>query len=160
MLKQDERSGGDPREVIAKETVIDSERYGKLRLSEDQIIRFDKGIIGLQDLNRYGLIPMEDTPFYILHAIDGQISFIVIPAGMAVEGYGFTIDDETIGLLDIRDSEDVLPFLIVNIIDDVLHVNLKAPILIAASQRRGCQFVIHDMDYPIRHPLVASKEEV
>lgn len=159
MLRQDERLGGDPHKLAVKETIIDSERYGVLRLTESQIFRFDKGIIGLQDVNRYGLIAMENTPFYILHALEEQLSFILIPAEMAVEGYGFTIDDETIGLLAIQNPEDVLPFLIVNIIGDELNVNLKAPILIAADQRRGCQFVIHDMDYPIRHPLVASKEE-
>ncbi len=145
--------------MAVKETIIGSERYGELRLTENQIIRFDKGIIGLQDVNSYGLIAMEDTPFFILHALEEQLSFILIPAEMAVEGYGFTIDDDTIRLLDIQNPEDVVPFLIVNIIDDVLHVNLKAPILIAADQRRGCQFVIHDMDYPIRYPLTAGKEE-
>ncbi|QMV44980.1 flagellar assembly protein FliW [Cohnella cholangitidis] len=138
--------------------MIHSERYGELRLSENQIIRFGKGIIGIQEFDTYGLVAIEDTPFFILHALQEQLSFIVIPAEKAVQDYGFHIDDETIELLRIQKIEEVVIFLIVNIIDDVLHVNLKAPILIAPNQRTGCQFIIHQSDYPIRHPLTGKEE--
>ena len=144
--------------VNQQETIILSERYGELVLSENQIVRFDKGIIGLQDIDTYGLVAMEDTPFYILHALEEQLSFILIPAEKAVHDYGFAIDEETVGLLSIQRLEDVVTFLIVNIIDDVLYVNLKAPILIAPERRTGCQFVIHQSDYPIRHPLTGKEE--
>lgn len=144
--------------VNQQDTIILSERYGELVLSENQIIRFDKGIVGLQNIDTYGLVAMEDTPFYILHSLEEQLSFILIPAEKAVQDYGFEIDEETVELLSIRKLEDVVTFLIVNIIDDILYVNLKAPILIAPNQRTGCQFVIHQSDYPIRHPL-AGKEE-
>lgn len=142
-----------------QEIYINSERYGELVLSENQIFRFDKGIVGLQEIDAYGLIALEDTPFFILHALREQLSFILIPAEKAVRDYGFTIDSETIETLRIEKVEDVVTFLIVNIIDDELYVNLKAPILIAPEQLTGCQFVIHQIDYPIRHPL-AGKEEV
>ncbi|MFC4599665.1 flagellar assembly protein FliW [Cohnella hongkongensis] len=141
-----------------QETVIRSERYGELVLSESQIIRFSKGIVGLQNIESYGLIAMEDTPFYILHALEEQLSFILIPAEKAVRDYGFEIDEETVELLSIQKLEDVVTFLIVNIIDDTLYINLKAPLLIAPNQRTGCQFVIHQSDYPIRHPLTGKEE--
>jgi len=144
--------------VTQQEIIIQSERYGELRLSENQIIRFGKGIIGLQETDVYGLVAMEDTPFFILHALHDQLSFVLIPAKKAVQDYGFTIDSETIELLAIRSFEDVVVFLIVNIIDDVLHVNLKAPILIAPDQRTGCQFVIHQSNFPIRHPLTGKED--
>jgi flagellar assembly factor FliW len=145
--------------VTANETIIESERYGTLRLKENQIIRFDKGIIGFLDIKSYGLAALENTPFYILHALERQVSFILVPAAAVVEGYGFEIDDETVQLLNIQSPEDVATFLIVNIIEDALYVNLKAPVLIAPEQRKGCQFVIHNMDYPIRHPLTSGKGE-
>jgi len=144
--------------VSQQESIIHSERYGELRLSDNQIIRFDKGIIGLQEIGAYGLVAIEDSPFYILHALHEQLSFVLIPAEKAVEDYGFNIDAETIELLSIESYEDVVIFLIVNIIDDVLHVNLKAPILIAPKQRTGCQFIIHQSDYPIRLPLTGKEE--
>jgi len=95
---------------------------------------------------------------FYLHALHDQLSFVLIPAKKAVQDYGFTIDSETIELLAIRSFEDVVVFLIVNIIDDVLHVNLKAPILIAPDQRTGCQFVIHQSNFPIRHPLTGKED--
>lgn len=133
--------------------IVKSERYGELILSENQIITFAKGIVGLQEIDQYGLVALEDTPFFILHAIREQMSFVLIPAEKAVQDYGFEIDRETIELLDIQASADVVTFLIVNIIDSELYVNLKAPVLIAPERRTGCQFIIHQSDYPIRLPL-------
>jgi len=144
--------------VNNQDTILVSERYGELVLSENQIIRFGKGIVGLQNIDAYGLIAMEDTPFFILHSLNDQLSFILIPAEKAVQDYGFEIDGETVEMLSIEKLEDVVTFLIVNIIDDILYVNLKAPILIAPNQRTGCQFVIHNSDYPIRHPLTGKEE--
>jgi flagellar assembly factor FliW len=138
--------------------IIHSERYGELRLSENQIIQFGKGIIGLQNIYNFGLVALEDTPFFVLHAIQDQLSFVLIPAEKAVQDYGFTIDRETIELLSIQNDDEVITFLIVNIIEDILYVNLKAPILIAPDQRTGCQFVIHQSGYPIRYPLTGKEE--
>jgi len=138
-------------------TLIRSDRYGELHVSDDQIFRFEKGIVGWQNITHYALVAVEETPFYILHALRDQLSFILIPAEKAVLDYGFEIDDETVELLGVRKPEDVVPFLIVNIVDDAFYVNLKAPVLLVPHNRTGCQFVIHDRDYPLRHPLVRKE---
>ena len=148
-------------QTVADETItILSERYGELHLTSRQVFAFEKGIVGFQEIKEYGLVALEDTPFFILHATSAQLSFILIPAEKVVIDYSFKIDQETIDLLGIQRPEDVVIFLIVNIIDDQFYVNLKAPVLIAPNQQTGCQFVIHDQDYPIRHPLKPSKEAV
>ncbi|WP_276353589.1 flagellar assembly protein FliW [Cohnella caldifontis] len=144
--------------MTEQETVIRSDRYGELHVAENQIIHFEKGIVGWQEISNYALIEMEDTPFYILHALREQLSFILIPAEKTVRDYGFEIDDDTIELLGISKAEDVVAFLIVNIVENQFYVNLRAPILIAPEQCKGCQFVIHQSDFPIRFPL-AGKEE-
>ncbi|HEY8529486.1 MAG TPA: flagellar assembly protein FliW [Paenibacillaceae bacterium] len=139
-------------------TLIRSDRYGDLHVAEEQIYRFEKGIVGWQDIKQYALIGVEDTPFFILHAVDEQLSFILIPAEKVVLDYGFEIDDETVELLDAKKPEDVVIFLIVNIIDDAFYVNLKAPVLLVPRSRAGCQYVIHDRDYPLRFPLRRREE--
>lgn len=132
---------------------IHSERYGELQVAEEQVYRFDKGIVGWQNVHRYALIPLEDMPFYLLHAVEESVSFFLIPADQAVADYGFHIDDDTVQLLGASQAGEISTLLIVNIVEDKLYVNLKAPVLLAPQRRAGVQFIIHEMDYPLRYPL-------
>lgn len=133
--------------------VIHSEAYGTFEVTDSQIFHFPKGIVGFGAYRDYALVQIEGAPFFILHALDHELSFILLQAHHAVENYGFEIDQATIDLLGIAKPEDVTTFLIVNIIEDRLYVNLKAPILLAPGNCRGCQFIIDDAAYPLRYPL-------
>jgi len=133
--------------------VIHSESYGTIEFESTQIIYFPQSIIGLSDHHEYALVRVEDTPYYLLHSLEDEISFILLPAHLAMEDYGFRINQSTIDLLGIKKPEDVTTFLIVNIVDDQLFVNLKAPLLLAVDNQKGCQFIIDDTAYPLRYPL-------
>ena len=136
---------------------VNSRAYGTFSVTEEQIYHFPRGLVGLHEYKDYALIKVEDGPFHLLHALNDELSFILLPAHLAADDYGFHIDGPTVDLLDIRQPEDVVTFVIINVIDDQLFVNLKAPVLMAPGTRRGCQFIIDDPKYPIRHPL-ARKE--
>ena len=137
--------------------VINSASYGSFEVAETQIYHFPRGIVGLGEYKDYALIHIEGAPYYILHELDHDLSFILLPANYALEDYGFRIDQATIDLLGIGKPEDVMTFLIVNIIDEQIYVNLKAPVLLTNVHQRGCQFIIDDMAFPIRYPL--SRQE-
>jgi flagellar assembly factor FliW len=136
---------------------VNSRAYGSFQVTESQIYHFPRGLIGLHEFKDFALIQVDDGPFHILHALNDELSFILLPAHLGAENYGFQIDRPTVELLAIRQPEDVNTFLIVNAIDDELFVNLKAPVLAAPGSRRGCQFVIDDPAYPIRHPLIRKE---
>ncbi|THF80868.1 flagellar assembly protein FliW [Cohnella fermenti] len=138
---------------------IVSETYGEVEVSAEQVYRFEKGIVGVQDIRQYALFGLEEAPFYILHALDNSISFILLPAQVAVSAYEFDIDSESFALLGTNEQEQLTTMLIVNVIEDKLYVNLKAPVLLSQKQRSGIQYVIHDRDYPIRHPLLSDDRE-
>ncbi len=133
--------------------IIHSEAYGTIEVESAQIIHFPRSIIGLSDYHDYALVRIEDTPYYLLHSLEDDVSFILLPAQLAIEDYGFRIDQSTIDLLGIEKPEDVTTFLIVNIDGDQLYVNLKAPLLLAIDNQRGCQFIIDAAAYPLRYPL-------
>lgn len=132
---------------------IHSQAYGLLEVEEEQIYSFEPGILGMTEIKRYALFPMKDTPFYVLHALQDQVSFILLPSYEVVENYSFRIPEGIISLLGISTPEDVGVMLIVNIQEENLHVNLMAPVLLAPHSRKGCQYVIKDQEFPIRLPL-------
>ncbi|MBW7474992.1 flagellar assembly protein FliW [Paenibacillus oenotherae] len=133
---------------------IDSTRYGELTVSKEQLYEFPQGIVGFSNIDQYALVPFADTDFFVLHALSEEVSFILIPAARAKSNYAFELAQETVLMLEANKPDDVVPFLIVNIIGDVPHINLKAPILIVPNSLKGCQYVVTQPSYPIREPLV------
>jgi len=138
---------------------IESSTYGSLQVKTDQVFHFPQGIIGLPEHHEYALIPIEGSPFYIFHAVDGDVSFILVESANAVRPYDFTIDKEVVQVLSVAAPEDVTTYSIVNMLDDRIVANLKAPVLLASQHRKGCQYVILDKDYPIRFPLSLKENE-
>ena len=138
---------------------INSSVYGTLEVQNDQIYTFEAGILGLSDIKRYALFPMTDTSFFVLHAIEEQISFLLLPAHDAIEGYGFKVSSDVADLIEIGSDEEAVAMLIVNIHHNQLYVNLMAPILVNPHTMKGCQYVIKDQELSVRHPLQMVKEE-
>jgi|HigsolmetaAR206D_1030411.scaffolds.fasta_scaffold01357_13 flagellar assembly factor FliW len=137
---------------------VKSTKYGELTFHKDQVYRFPQGLIGLPHLDRYALFPFDQTDFFILQALSEDISFILIPAATAKCDYSFEIDQGTIELLDIQKPEDVATFFIVNVIEDQIYINAKAPILLVPSSQLGCQYVVNETIYSIREPLRREDE--
>ncbi|GGH33002.1 flagellar assembly protein FliW [Paenibacillus segetis] len=133
---------------------IHSTAYGLLEFEDNQLYSFEAGILGIPNIQQYGLFPMEDTPFFILHALDEEVSFVLIPAEQAIQDYSFRLAEDAVSLLEINAPEDVGVMLIVNIQQDELYLNLMAPILVSPHSLKGCQYVIKDQDLSIRYPLV------
>lgn len=133
--------------------VIESRQYGRMEVHNEQLYRFERGIVGFPEQQQFALVGVEDSAFYTLHSLDGSVCFHLIAASIVVKDYQFTINDNTVGLLGAKSPEDIVVFLIVNAIEEQLFVNLKAPVLIVPSTQTGLQYIISDEDYPIRHPL-------
>ncbi len=128
--------------------------YGQFPVSDHQLFVFEQGIIGLPHIKEYALFPYEDSELFILQSCQDEISFILIPAYKVDKILNFPIDEETVELLGIQQPEDVTAFLIVHIVEDKPYVNAKAPILLVPSTNKGCQYVINDVNFAIREPLV------
>ncbi|MEK4239933.1 flagellar assembly protein FliW [Paenibacillus sp. FSL H7-0714] len=138
---------------------INSKTYGVLNLKEDQIYSFEAGLLGILDIKQYALFPMEGTSFFVLHGLDEDVSFLLLPAQLAIVDYGFRITDEIIELLSLETSEDVGVMLVVNIQGEDLFVNLMAPILLSPHSLKGCQYIIKDQELPIRYPLSHKEDD-
>ncbi|WP_040952409.1 flagellar assembly protein FliW [Gorillibacterium massiliense] len=140
--------------------LIQSSAYGTISVTDEQVFAFESGIVGIPEIREYAILPFQDTSFFILHALSGDVSFILLPASQAaIPDYSFELSDEAAERLLAKDPRDLEVFLIVNAQEDRLYVNLLAPILLSATVRKGYQYVITDKAYAIRHPLVAEGGE-
>lgn len=137
-------------DIVESKVTIHSSNYGDLHPEPHQLYEFVKGMVGFQSIVRYALLPYDDSAFYILHAVNEKRSFILIRADY-VQNYTFPIDRATVEALEIEEPEDIVTMLVVNIINDAISVNLRAPVLFSPKTQKACQYIITDSNLPVRH---------
>ena len=111
---------------------------------EDQIIDFTEGLVGLPELRRAALIPLNEyEPFCWLASVDDEkIRFVVVDPSVIFPDYN-PIESKDIG------GPDVNIFAIVKMASDWREttLNLRAPIFIETENRRGSQHILSDDRY-------------
>ncbi len=125
----------------------------------NNILIFQNGILGFEDVKRYKLEPSDDdSPFYSLTAVDGHPSFVVCDPLWFVPDY--TIPnlpgiDNAIERLAADSAEDLRCLAIVNIPGTACDAtaNLKAPVIINIKNNYADQFVLDDPDLLIKYRL-------
>jgi flagellar assembly factor FliW len=118
--------------------------------SENEIINFNEGLIGLPHIRRAVLIPLPDCePFYWLASMDDEkFRFVVVNPHEIFPEYNpseFVIfnDSQTKILAIVKVSSDW----------QKTTVNLRAPILINKESNRGLQMVLSESPYHLEETL-------
>lgn len=138
--------------------VLLSRIHGKIEYKKDDIIRFEKGMLGLEELKQYLLVKLDEyDPFYLLQSIDDEdIGFILACPFDFHNEYEFDLKEDLIERLDIKKQEDVTIFTTVTLNSNVSKIttNLKAPIIINIYNKLGEQIILDKEKYQIKHPLM------
>tara|TARA_B100001029_G_scaffold179865_1_gene191786 strand:- start:10 stop:438 length:429 start_codon:yes stop_codon:yes gene_type:complete len=127
-----------------------------LKIQDKNIINFDYGLPGFEDLKKFTIVDIEDyNPFLLLHSVeDYNIAMIILNAGQLDIESDLNIPEEKLKELKNEEGE-VGVFLIIKVIDNEknLTANTKAPVVINFKNRKGRQIILDNenlsMDYPI-----------
>jgi len=128
-----------------------------LEINDENIINFEYGLPGFEDLKKFTIVDIEDyNPFLLLHSIeDHNIAMIVLNAGMLDLEENLNIPEDKLKELSNKDDNEVGVFLILKVIDEDknLTANTKAPVVINFQNQKGRQIILDNenlsMDYPI-----------
>jgi flagellar assembly factor FliW len=139
--------------------VIDT-RFGKLTVTYDKPILFEKGLLGMSEKTQYCLLdfPVKKfAQFKLLQSLeDTKLSFITLP---------LQADNEFINKEDVQQAcddlqiplEDLTILLVVTVqrAQELvsLSVNARAPIFIHSEKRFAEQYVLRNNAYEVRQPL-------
>ena len=125
----------------------------------EQEILFPAGLLGFGACRHYTLQPFKpgdgsDSPFFMLHAVDQDLTFPLIhPVSLALD-YRYPITPDLLTGLGATSAQDLVPLLIVTVrnrLEDIT-VNLKGPLIINSKKGLGLQMVIEQ--YELHHRLV------
>jgi flagellar assembly factor FliW len=154
-------SGFLPSEVRPQDPrlTIESAKFGTMQVSEDQIITFDSGLLGLNSSRRYVLLSRPGaTPFYLLQGVDRpDVSLLLAKPSNLVDEFHVGRLNSSLGELKARNAEDLQVFVTLTIPagrPDDATANMVSPILINPQHRLGKQVVLENPSYSHKYRLM------
>lgn len=139
---------------------LSTEKFGDLHIKKDNIIAFDDGILGFEDLKQFVIVDIEEClPFeWLVSVKDPSIAFPILnPVPFFTDYNPMKSISEPTSLISI-DKKDVEIFCTVtlgNSPSDVT-INLKGPIFINMKTKKGKQFALTEDYYSLHHPLLKA----
>lgn len=142
--------------------LINTKFFNEVEVRNEDVIVFNSGIPGFQDLKKFALIkPEEDSDFTYMQSIDRKnVCFIMVPPAIIVGNYDIEISDEAVREMGIENPEDAKLYAILTIPEDVsqMTANLKAPVIINTRNNKAVQEILNDDNYSIRHRVLKEED--
>ncbi|MEK4484795.1 flagellar assembly protein FliW [Psychrobacillus sp. FSL H8-0484] len=140
---------------------IETKFLGEVTIEEKEIIQFQNGLPGFEDITEFVILPLEiDSPFAILQSVkQREIGFVLALPFLFKKDYAFELSDEDKEELKIKSSENLLTYSIVTLKEPFSNstLNLQAPVLINHKLKIAKQLVLQDSNtYPLRFPIEGS----
>lgn len=147
--------------------LVKTTHFGEIEISEEDIIEFEEGILGFEDIHRYGIISGEDpeSPFKWIQAIEKpELAFALVNPFAIKKDYEFELKDEDANFLGIDSPSQVVVFAILVVPEDTtkISMNLKAPIVLNTNNKKAAQIILDSDKYTVRHFILdeVKKQEV
>lgn len=133
---------------------IDTQRFGTLRLTTDQLFLFPQGLVGMETLRQWALVPDPENPAvaWLQSGSRGDRALAVVSPRVYFPEYRVHVSRRELASLQMRPGSQLYVLSTVSGHVGKLTTNLRAPILLNLDRRVGCQ-VVTDDEQPIRQPL-------
>lgn len=135
-----------------------SKVHGEIEYEEKNVITFNKGIPGFNELKKFILLDLQEyEPFKLLQSLENdEIALIVTSPYEFFKDYEIKLNDETISNLKIDSPEQVMILTTVTLNSDVKKIttNLQGPIIINTSNNIGEQIILDNSKYEVKSPLM------
>lgn len=137
--------------------IFNSKIHGEIKYEEEDVINFNKGILGFNSLKKFFLVDIEGAePFKLLHSLeDENIGMVVISPYEFFEDYEIKLSEDTIKNLNIKSPEEVkvINTVTLNSNPKKITTNLQGPIIINISNNLGEQIIVDNSKYKVKEPL-------
>lgn len=139
---------------------LSTEKFGNLRIEKENIITFESGLLGFEDLKQFVIVDIEEClPFeWLVSVKDPLIAFPILnpmPFFIDYNPVKFIDDLSSVGAKNIKNVETFCTVTLGNSPSDVT-INLKGPIIINMKNKKGKQFVVTEDYYSLHHPLIRT----
>jgi flagellar assembly factor FliW len=135
--------------------IIETGRFGQLKVGDDEIVSLPQGILGFPEYTRFCLVdPADDTLILWLQSIDNpQIAFALLEPKIFKPDYTARLSAAELRELKLENINQSAVFSILTIPEDATQMtaNLKAPLVINLKEKIARQVVLQENEYSIKH---------
>lgn len=136
---------------------LNTKYHGIKDYNEEDVITFNKGIPGFEELTKFILLPAEENEmFNLLHSIeDENVGLVLTSPFLKFKKYEFDLSDEKLKELKIASPKEILILNTVTLNSNLeeITINLKAPFIINIKAKLGEQIILDKESYSIKQPL-------
>ncbi len=142
--------------------------FGDIDIADDKIIHFQGGIVGFPDLTDFALIHDAEkdgnTPIRWMQSLQEPNFAMPVMDPLAVcPDYNPVVEDELLKSIGELHPDSVLVLVTLTVPKDIkqMSVNLQAPFVINADEKKACQIIVDSDKYPVRFPIydIIKKDE-
>jgi len=137
--------------------IVQSDLLGPIDVPDVEILRFERGLLGLPECQRFVLVPTERDGVYWLQSCEhSALVFLLLDPFKTTVGYAVDLGPEDLAELAAREPADVAVLAIVTLPRDEAEqptANLQGPIALNLRAQRGKQVVVQDSTFGVRVPV-------
>lgn len=138
---------------------VETRLFNTIEIDDDKIIHFPGGIVGFPDLTDFALVHDEEKGPNAIRWMQSlqetNFAMPVVDPLLVVPEYNPVIEDELLKSLGELDVDNTLVLVTITVPSDIekMTVNLQAPFVINADNRKACQVIVDADKYPVRFPI-------
>lgn len=133
---------------------IETQRFGTLQVDPRELFLFPQGLIGLETLRQWMLVPDADNPavIWLQSASRGDQALAMISPRVFVPDYRVHVARRALEVLQLRSDHRTYVLTTLAGTPAAVTTNLRAPVIINLDRRLGCQVITGDQQ-PLQHAL-------
>ena len=139
---------------------VNTRVFGEIDIADEKIIHFQGGIVGFPDLTDFALVHDAEkegnTPIRWMQSLqEPNFAMPVMDPLVVCPDYNPVVEDELLKPIGEINPESVLVLVTLTVPKDVknMSVNLQAPFVINADEKKACQIIVDSDKYPVRFPI-------
>ncbi len=131
--------------------------FGTINYDDQNVVSFESGIPGFEDLRSFTLIDVEnvDNLTCLQSLDDGNVCLFMVPPATLVDNYDIDVNDNVVNELDLKSQEEAELYTLLSIKNDMSETtaNLRCPIIINTTTRKGLQGILENTGYKIKEKI-------
>lgn len=143
--------------------IIETSRFGRVKINPAEILNFTEGLLGFADLKKFVILddPNDDIFAWLQSCDLPEVAFPVLEPELFAENYKINLSKGDLDNLKLTESKACRSFSIITIPEDPTQMtaNMKAPIVINIAQKLGRQCVLQDNNLAIREPIFVKLQQ-
>lgn len=147
--------------------LVQTKWFGEVEISDDKIITFEKGLMGLDGYKTYTVIydsGEEDNKngiMWLQSLEEVSLALPVLDPMLIRRDYDPVVEDELLKAIGVGNDTEFLVLVTMTVPSDItrMTVNLKAPIVINADNLKACQVIADNEDYVVKYPVYDILQE-